>query len=230
MNVAFAYKFEGPRTLMELGSAPRARATLGVLQSVYGRETSNFSELLQELDELLETRAWEIVPEGNPYGSFDAMLVDVIGCDLGALEQRYGRSLEKYRFDKTKPSNPHGGSRAGAGRPAMDDRPHDDINQERGHVVDLYCHNDTAEGQIARLKRDAATDEKAAELLDAVREGEMKPHAAAVAMGWRKNTPRVALPSEPDRAASRLVERFGREWCADLVIALDAAVQKEPIA
>lgn len=37
----------------------------------------------------------------------------------------------------------------------------------------------------------------------------------------------VRVERQPDRAASRLVERFGREWCRDLVIALDAAVQRE---
>lgn len=37
----------------------------------------------------------------------------------------------------------------------------------------------------------------------------------------------VRVERQPDRAASRLVERFGREWCRDLVIALDAAVQRD---
>lgn len=37
----------------------------------------------------------------------------------------------------------------------------------------------------------------------------------------------VRLEKHPDRAAARLVERFGRDWCRDLVAALDAAVHRE---
>jgi hypothetical protein len=87
----------------------------------------------------------------------------------------------------------------------------------------------------ARLEREADPEraedpgktERARELLEAIRDGAKTPNAAAVEMGWRKKKPVVQLDEHPDKAAARLVERFGAEWCRDLVIALDAVVQQE---
>jgi hypothetical protein len=64
-------------------------------------------------------------------------------------------------------------------------------------------------------------------MLEAVGEGKATPNAAAVALGWRKKKPTVQLDEAPDRAAARLVQRFGEAWCRDLVVALDAAVQRQ---
>jgi hypothetical protein len=80
---------------------------------------------------------------------------------------------------------------------------------------------------VSRLKRDSASDPRAAAMLEAVGEGTVTPNAAAVELGWRKKKPTVTLDETPDRAAARLVERFGAEWCRDLVVALDAAVQRQ---
>jgi hypothetical protein len=136
-----------------------------------------------------------------------------------------GRAL----VEQTKPAASHGGERPGergeGGRFVKREEP--DGPQVRKRELAERHGSDTAEYVVARLKRDAEHDERARELLEAVRVGSMKPNAAAVALGWRKKKPTVTLDETPDRAAARLVERFGAEWCRDLVVALDAAVQRQ---
>ena len=108
---------------------------------------------------------------GNPYGSPDAMLIDVIGCDLSDLERHYNVSLEKYRVERVKPGASHGGKREGAGRRVADEGSGDgDANQGSVHYLDSPDRG--SDYYISRLKRDAETDAKAAELLEAIREGD----------------------------------------------------------
>jgi hypothetical protein len=73
---------------------------------------------------------------------------------------------------------------------------------------------------LRRLKRDAP------EAFDRVVAGEVSANAAAIESGIRRPTVQLTN-ANPDSAAARLVERFGTEWCRDLMIALDAACAKE---
>jgi hypothetical protein len=136
-----------------------------------------------------------------------------------------GRAL----VEQTEPAASHGGERPGergeGGRFVKREEP--DGPQVRKRELAERHGSDTAEYVVARLKRDAEHDERARELLEAVREGSMKPNAAAVALGWRKKKPTVTLDEEPDRAAARLVERFGREWALEVARAVFASVEGE---
>lgn len=128
-----------------------------------------------------------------------------------------GRQL----VERTEPAASHG--REGASSAEEHRAVNGNTYPDRGK--DTY--GNSSRHIVSRLKRDAEGDERAAELLEAIRDGVKTPNAAAVEMGWRKKKPTVQLDEQPDRAAARLVERFGLDWCRDLVIALDAAVQRE---
>lgn len=79
--------------------------------------------------------------------------------------------------------------------------------------------NATTDSIVARLKRDAATDPRAADLYAKVAAGEVRPNRAARDLGWRK--PRIVL-SNPALVAARLREHFpargDREEIARLLI------------
>ena len=66
---------------------------------------------------------------------------------------------------------------------------------------------------IARLKRDAATDTHAAALLGSIEAGDIKPHRAAVDMGWVK-TPDPARVVEKQREKMTLAEQVAmwEQW------------------
>jgi hypothetical protein len=142
-----------------------------------------------------------------------------------------GRAL----VEQTKPAASHGGERPGAGRPAKvepegevprtDDGGENQVRHDSLEKTEVQRRG--AGAVVARLKRDSASDPRAAAMLEAVGEGKATPNAAAVALGWRKKKPTVQLDEAPDRAAARLVQRFGEAWCRDLVVALDAAVQRQ---
>ena len=70
-----------------------------------------------------------------------------------------------------------------------------------------------AEYIIARLKRDAATDTHAAALLGSIEAGDIKPHRAAVDMGWVK-TPDPARVVEKQREKMTLAEQVAmwEQW------------------
>jgi hypothetical protein len=140
-----------------------------------------------------------------------------------------GRAL----VQRTEAATTHGGQRPGAGRPAKVEpeapRTHDGggIQGDHGNLDYKPSRGNSSRHVVARLKRDSASDPRAAAMLGAIADGKATPNAAAVALGWRKRKPTVTLDEQPDRAAARLVERFGAEWCRDLVVALDAAVQRQ---
>lgn len=71
---------------------------------------------------------------------------------------------------------------------------------------------------IARLKRDQATDPKAAEVFKRVEAGEVSPHAAAKAMGWVAPTKTIPI-SEPRKA----IEALMKVWSWDEI---HAAIQE----
>jgi len=68
---------------------------------------------------------------------------------------------------------------------------------------------------LARLKRDAKTDEQAAELRDALLEGDISANEAAKRMGWRKD--RVSVVKSPEGFAKAITRHLDpAEW--DVVI------------
>lgn len=68
---------------------------------------------------------------------------------------------------------------------------------------------------MRRLKRDAP------ELFDRVVSGELSPNAAARAAGFRRTVVQVTN-AHPHGTATRLIERFGREWALSLAAEIHA--------
>jgi hypothetical protein len=227
--MAWQYQWTGkPRAMLDLGTPARAVETLGALQIAVQGSTADVARLARELDELCAVRAWELVPEGEPFGDPDTMLVQAIGMTMEELTAKHGKPFEdlahKYGLAKVKPAASHGredAPRDSAGRMLPESRP------DHGKVRAEQTYGNSSRHIIARLKRDSASDPRAAAMLEAVGEGKATPNAAAVELGWRKKKPTVTLDEAPDRAAARLMERFGEAWCRDLVVALDAAVQRQ---
>lgn len=83
------------------------------------------------------------------------------------------------------------------------------IGEEKGETFTFSeRERGKADYVVARLKRDAESNPKAATLLGEVLSGETKPLGAAREMGWRK--PRILLARQ-ETVASAIVEHMSRE-------------------
>lgn len=103
------------------------------------------------------------------------------------------------------------------------------INRAPESVREAYQEGRISQALAAKLgpkNPDPDTAAKVAEIAQAIRrEPDRKRVDELVRARLGVEAPlTVRVERDPGRAATRLVERFGREWCSDLVIALDAAV------
>jgi hypothetical protein len=103
------------------------------------------------------------------------------------------------------------------------------INRAPESVREAYQEGRISQTLAAKLgpkNPDPDTAAKLAEIAQAIRkEPDRKRVDAVVREKLGVEAPvMVRVERNPDRAASRLIERFGREWCGDLVVALDAIV------
>lgn len=104
------------------------------------------------------------------------------------------------------------------------------INRAPEAVREAYQQGRISQTLAAKLgpkNPDADTAAKAAEIAQLIRkETDRKKVDAIVREHLGVEAPVVVrVERQPDRAAARLVERFGREWCRDLMIALSAATE-----
>jgi hypothetical protein len=178
----------GPRTLKETGSPEWCWQTVAYLKESLRHVDEQWRQAEQVLDDLKGARAWEKIPPDQPYGSLDALMKAEVGVPARSVAARIRDARERYGSIQT-PTAPVG-------------RPHNDsatiIMPERGATTDNL---------VARLKRDDPG------LAERVIRGEITPHAAARAKGWRH--PRIII-STPERTAANLRKHLTVEQCAEL--------------
>lgn len=181
--------FKKPRACLDPHDPDWIHQSLGHLQFLYGVQTTNVTDLLTELDRLVDVKAWTLYPPEHPYGSFDAMIRAALGCTL----DEFFAELERRKIAlKAKTAEPEAEVGYPEGRPngledsaTTDDKGNHD-NAPRGTGTDYI---------LGRLARDNQ------ELLDRVKNGELSPNAAAVLAGIRK-------PESPITAAVRALKKM----------------------
>lgn len=222
--MAFEFKFEGAITDLTPGSPPWIRARCHFLRRMMNDDKATMETILKTLEDLRAHEAWLKYPEGHPWGSVDAMLLDVVGYTLRDLQLEFERRTAPLAVAALPPAaDPHsrpgndGGSR-GLARSADEYLASDDTSAACADIPRSHGHsekrnNQTAEGHIARLKREAARgDEQAAELLAKVEAGDLAPTRAAVIAGFRK-------PPNPATQAVNLVRRIDDPEALDRISA-----------
>lgn len=184
----------GPRHLKPFGSPEWCWQTVTYLKDLLQHVSEEWQRIDPVLGELEKARAWEKIPPGQPYGSFDRLLKTEAGLDR--------RSIKK-RLDEIQAAQSHGGDRVSEAYQGSDTTL---LTGERGSKY-----------VVARLRRDAEKDRpnpQAVELLPKVLAEEISPNAAARVMGWQK--PKAVLTT-PEQVARKIREHFTPEQIAQLV-------------
>jgi hypothetical protein len=119
----------GPRSLKDPSSVDYAWQTVHYLRTLYQSRESSDKKFEEILEQAKAARIWERIPEENPYGSLDSMLVAEIG-DTEAV------AVEKVRLGQ------HGGDHTSKQEP------------EQAHNIRLLHYGTHTNYLRARLKRD----------------------------------------------------------------------------
>lgn len=99
----------GPRSLKDPSSPEYAWQTIHYLRTLYQSRESSDKKFEEILEQAKAARIWERIPEENPYGSLDAMLVAEIG-DTEAV------AVEKVKLGQHGGDHKSNGNQATVGR------------------------------------------------------------------------------------------------------------------
>lgn len=159
-----------PRSIVEVGTLEWAKVMNFRLRSVWENRQHFLETWESEWAEVEEGRMWAIWPPDKPYGSPKALLKGVLGVTPEDVKSRLAKNGGDRKSDEFKAQratlSKHGGAR------------NQPCDARLKYGTDWYW--------LARLERDAPTDPQAAALLERVQAGEIRPHRAAVEMGWRR--------------------------------------------
>jgi hypothetical protein len=169
-------KFPGPRDTLERGTTPWVHQTLVHLQVLFKTEKASIDGVLRTLEELIESRAWEVYPEGAPFGSCDAMLKSALGCTLSEFFEEIDRRRNPLKAKAVEPSALPGGQPENRNAAEFEY----DAPQENEGYHDNDSRGTSTDYLLARLARDFP------EALERVQRGEVTPNRAAVEVGIRK--------------------------------------------
>jgi len=76
----------GPRQLKERGSPEWCWQTVYYLKDCMRHVGEEWRQARQVLEDLVETRAWQVIPADGPYGTLNKMLREEIGLDERAIK------------------------------------------------------------------------------------------------------------------------------------------------
>ena len=167
----------GPRQLKEPGSPDWCWQTVSYLKDCMRHVGEEWRQAEQVLEDLVKTRAWQVIPPEQPYGTLNKMLKAEVGLDERAIKDL----IRRARLPD------HGGDRRSA--------------EFQVNNVNLKAGGGNAETYtIRRLRRDHP------ELAERVERGELSAHKAAVKAGIRHRTMTIpADDAERVNAAAPLI-------------------------
>lgn len=147
----------GPRQLKEPGSPDWCWQTVYYLKDCMRHVSEEWRQAEQVLEDLVKTRAWQVIPPEQPYGTLNKMLKAEVGLDKKAINDL----IRKARLAD------HGGDRRSSEFQV------DNINlKTQGGTSETYT--------VRRLRRDGHAD-----LADQVERGELSANKAAIKAGFR---------------------------------------------
>ena len=187
-----------PLDMVRTGTPEYAYRLCRVLESVWSRVTSTADDLQQQLDLLERERVYELWPEGNPYGSMDALTTAVIGQSLADLGDHIVAKRASERIQQAAVAT------TGEVRTHRDNQ-HMQIAQapppqnERASQSGVSLRTQIKLDQLARMKPDT--------LYQAVRAGRMSVNRAAIEAGFIHPTATVRT-DDIDAVAAFLAKHF----------------------
>ena len=187
----------GPRDLKDPGSPEWCWQTADLLKLYWSSIDKHFNEYDEMWESLVAHRAWEKIPQEEPFGSLEAMKE---GLKVGSPEE--GRARAAQLAIQAKPLPKHGGTNS--------------HNKEEGTGPSLPPGSASAERLTARIARDHP------EIHERMKAGEFKsPTEAARAAGILQAPPkRVGLISDVRRVAANIRKHYTPEQVDSLRKAL----------
>jgi hypothetical protein len=185
----------GPRELKEIGSPAWCWQTVGLLQNLWGSIDRNVERYVEVWESVVEQRAWEKIPQEEPFGSLEVMKEKLKVGD--AVE---ARARTAQLAVQAKPLNRRGGDR----------------KRNQSNVRNFDLRGNTPEYLAARIARDHP------DIYERMQNGEFKSAAeAARAAGILKTPPqRVGLLADVDRVAANIRKHYTPEQVRALKDAL----------
>lgn len=171
----------GPRQLKEPGSPDWCWQTVYYLKDCMRHVGEEWRQAEQVLEELVKTRAWQVIPPEQPYGTLNKMLKAEIGLDERSIKDL----IRKARLPD------HGGDRKSAEFQANNVSLKTDCGNSETYTV-------------RRLRRDRP------DLADRVERGELSAHQAAISAGFRRRTMSIPV-DDAERAFRRLAGDKGMD-------------------
>ena len=186
-------QLSGPRTMKEPGSPDWCWQTIGHLQLMWEFFESAGGSYLSVMEEAKAYKVWEVVPEGNPFGTKEKMVETLkIGDEQAARDRLRQEALQAVALGVQ-------------GRPVKDaENPYHDKDLPYGSSK-AYL--------LARIARDNP------DVFERVKAGEFKSAAEAARAAGIKltRTKTTALSDNVDRLAARLLAHYDLDRFEDLV-------------
>lgn len=186
-------QLSGPRTMKDPGSPEWCWQTIGHLQLMWEFFESAGGTYLSVLEEAEAYKVWEVVPEGNPFGTRENMVAVLnIGDEQAARERLRREALQAAAL------------RAGPGRPTNGDNGAARHHLPKGSNQTAYL--------MARIARDRP------DVLERAQQGEFKSatDAARAAGIVFKRTRTMSLSDDVERVAGKLGSHYTLEQIAAL--------------
>lgn len=183
----------GPRQLKEPGSPGWCLQTVLYLKDHVRHVDEQWRQADQVLTELMQFRAWEVIPPGQPYGTLDVMLK----AEVGLPAEMVKALIRQARLAA------HGGDRRSS--------------QFQADNVSLKS-NDFGNSEtytLRRLRRDRP------ELAEQVERGELSAHAAGIEAGFQHRAVSVRV-TDPRSVERSLRKHMSPENLVELIRLLTA--------
>ena len=98
----------GPRQLKDRGSPDWCWQTVYYLKDCVRHVDEEWRQAEQVLEDLAETRAWQVIPPGEPYGTIDKMLKAEIGLEEHAVKDLISQGAPRGSQEQRSPSTEGG--------------------------------------------------------------------------------------------------------------------------
>lgn len=162
------------------GTPQWCASTINLLKRSFQYINSDHEYFEKHLNELRQYKAWEIIPEDDPYGSEEVMLELVLGKKINAIEAELKNAKTQLRSEQTKLVNKKDQlNRRPRGRP-----PKNVFNNENDeHIYTGRPSSHSAAVAHRRLSRYRP------DIHARVLAGEISAHAGMIEAGFRKKLP-----------------------------------------